>query len=253
VADHDHDGIPELRVEFPRAALDLALPTGDAVNVVLTGRFGDALLHGADVIQVRRGRIRAPAASAVLEPARSTSVLYDLDTGAQWVALYASYDGGATWSAEVPQAAPTGSLTWNVPNRVATGARVAVVEAESGAPGAEEITGVLGVSDPFDIQGPLDVAATPSELALAPVLPTPSRASARIGFTLPEPTTVEIAVLDAQGRSLALLASGSWPAGRHEVAWTGRDARGRALRSGLYFARLSAGARVLVRRIVWLE
>ena len=46
------------------------------------------------------------------------------------------------------------------------------------------------------------------------------------------------------------LADGELPAGEHALAWSGRDASGRALRAGLYFARLATADRGIVRRIV---
>jgi len=162
-------------------------------------------------------------------------------------------DDGATWTIDVPQTPQTGSVTWDVPNRLATGARVAVVEVESGPSADAEVVGVLGVSDPFDIQGPLGLGDVPTELVLAPILPTPARGVARVSFALPSAAEVDLTVLDAQGRSITRLAQGSWPAGRHDLDWQGIDARGQAAPSGVYFIRLSAAGRLKMRRLVWLQ
>ena len=45
------------------------------------------------------------------------------------------------------------------------------------------------------------------------------------------------------------LASGALPAGEHAATWDLRDAGGRIVGAGLYFARLEAGGRTLTRRI----
>jgi flagellar hook assembly protein FlgD len=64
----------------------------------------------------------------------------------------------------------------------------------------------------------------------------------RITFGLKEPATVSLRVYDAAGRLLRVLVAGSRPAGTYSELWDGRDASGRAVASGIYFYRLSAGA-----------
>ena len=56
--------------------------------------------------------------------------------------------------------------------------------------------------------------------ALTPLKPNPSSGPVRIGFTLPHPAQIQIDVIDLQGRLVASLARGAWPAGRHEVQWS---------------------------------
>ncbi len=41
------------------------------------------------------------------------------------------------------------------------------------------------------------------------------------------------------GRRVATLVNGSLEAGFHQATWDGTDARGRSVRSGMYYARLS--------------
>jgi hypothetical protein len=50
-----------------------------------------------------------------------------------------------------------------------------------------------------------------------------------------------LVVYDAAGRVVRRLAEGRLPAGRHEVAWDGRDEHGAAVASGCYFLALDAG------------
>ncbi len=48
----------------------------------------------------------------------------------------------------------------------------------------------------------------------------------------------ELAVHDAAGRLVRVLATGMAEAGRHQLLWDGRDGAGRPLGSGVYFVRL---------------
>jgi immune inhibitor A len=89
-------------------------------------------------------------------------------------------------------------------------------------------------------------------LALAAPRPSPMRATAEIGFSLPREMAVRLSILDLQGRELAVLATGVLAAGPHGVTWDGGTDRG-AAPAGLYFARLAAGGRVLAQRLVRLQ
>jgi len=46
------------------------------------------------------------------------------------------------------------------------------------------------------------------------------------------------------------LVRGIHAAGRYDIVWNGRDDHGRDAASGVYFCRLTAGARSLVRKAV---
>ncbi|MDZ7268866.1 MAG: phytase [candidate division KSB1 bacterium] len=52
---------------------------------------------------------------------------------------------------------------------------------------------------------------------------------------------VRLAVYDAQGREVASLVEATQVPGEYRVTWNGRDARGRPVASGAYFARLTVG------------
>ncbi|MFH1680286.1 MAG: endonuclease/exonuclease/phosphatase family protein [Candidatus Eisenbacteria bacterium] len=80
--------------------------------------------------------------------------------------------------------------------------------------------------------------------------PNPFNAAATIRFTVDEPTDLLLVLYDAAGRRVDMLASGFFAAGSFERAWDGRDASGRDAASGVYFARLVAGDRSIVERLV---
>ena len=80
--------------------------------------------------------------------------------------------------------------------------------------------------------------------------PNPSSGPVRIAFSMARPAAVDLRVFSVDGREVANLARGVWSAGSHEVAWSGRDSRGTAAASGVYFVRFAAEERVETRRVV---
>jgi len=68
--------------------------------------------------------------------------------------------------------------------------------------------------------------------------PNPVTGRAAIDYELAAPGPASVTVSDAGGRTVAELASGCRPAGRHSVQW---DAA--ALPAGVYYCTLSAGGR----------
>ena len=84
-----------------------------------------------------------------------------------------------------------------------------------------------------------------SGVRLGPVRPSPVRATARVAFTLPQAAVVSLRLHDVAGRLAATLASGPFPAGRHEVVM---DAA--RLPAGVYLCRLGAGGMEAESRVV---
>ena len=99
----------------------------------------------------------------------------------------------------------------------------------------------------FKSQAVAVMMSKPTDLALACISSNPSPGQVQFQFGLPMPSSVRLTVLDVQGREVAVLAQGSFPDGWHTVSWNARTERGRAS-AGLYFARLRAGDRSLIRR-----
>jgi hypothetical protein len=97
-------------------------------------------------------------------------------------------------------------------------------------PGAATITSVAMGGTPVPRAG----------LALEPNAPNPFNPSTRLSYALAHAARVRLAIHDVQGREIAVLVD-RWEApGPHEAVWDGRDAKGRAVGSGIYVARLSA-------------
>jgi hypothetical protein len=102
-------------------------------------------------------------------------------------------------------------------------------------------TGVRGHS------GPLSV------FSLDGVRPNPTSGWAAIRYGLPRPTEVRLSVYSTAGTLVRVVQSGLQDAGCYRVSWDGRDARGRAVGSGVYLVRMEAGgfsatSKLVVRR-----
>jgi trimeric autotransporter adhesin len=92
-------------------------------------------------------------------------------------------------------------------------------------------------------------AAVPTALRLAQNRPNPFNPRTTFALALPQPGRARLTILDARGREVARPFDADLPAGVREVVWDGCDAQGRALPSGVYFARLDSGGRLAVTKV----
>jgi flagellar hook assembly protein FlgD len=60
-------------------------------------------------------------------------------------------------------------------------------------------------------------------------------------------------VYDVSGALVKTLVSGAVAGGRHEVRWDGRNERGEAVASGIYFAQLNSGGYKAARKMILLR
>jgi hypothetical protein len=88
---------------------------------------------------------------------------------------------------------------------------------------------------------------------LASVVPNPFNPSTTVRFTIAAAGPAEVVVVDARGRLVRGLWRDSSPRlGSHAAAWDGRDSAGRAVASGVYWARLAVGGRQVDARALAL-
>lgn len=103
-------------------------------------------------------------------------------------------------------------------------------------------TGVLAVGAPggggFALTGPI---------------PNPAVQDVRLALTLPVATDTRLEILDVTGRRVWRGGNARLAAGVHELAWPGTTDRGDRVKPALYFARVVAGSRVLVKRVTIVE
>ncbi len=168
----------------------------------------------------------------------------------------------ARWSGVQVQRAEPGAGAWtslSIPVRDEGGISVAE---DSAAPSdgvswyrlsTTDVDGSVVVTGPIrptaSSPTPIPVPAT---LALSAPVPNPGRGSLRFSFTLSRDGEARVTVLDLQGRVVATPAGGNYTAGPHSVTWnalsTDRDAP-----PGLYFLRLRAEGRTVIRRAALLR
>ena len=75
--------------------------------------------------------------------------------------------------------------------------------------------------------------------------PNPFNPATVIDFELTRPARVRLAVYTVAGDLVVVLADDELAAGRHAITWRGSDGAGRALPSGVYVYRVSAGSTVV--------
>jgi hypothetical protein len=102
-----------------------------------------------------------------------------------------------------------------------------------------------GVSSvpPSSPHGGLSVAAAPN----------PCRGAVALQLQLPKPGTVEVRVHDATGREVRHLGRSQMSAGPASLSWDTRDAAGRVVAPGLYYAVVRAGELEARRSIIVLK
>jgi hypothetical protein len=89
----------------------------------------------------------------------------------------------------------------------------------------------------------------PGELKFAAPAPNPARTMTTLRYELSREEPVRLGVYDVAGRLVRELANGARGPGAHSVGWDLHDASGRAVRAGLYFARLEAQGWAQTRRL----
>ena len=85
------------------------------------------------------------------------------------------------------------------------------------------------------------------------VAPNPFGRATTISYQLGRAGPVALTVHDVAGKAVRRLAAGLQPAGLHSVTWDGRDARGRALPTGVYFCTIESGGNSTSRKVVLSE
>ena len=85
------------------------------------------------------------------------------------------------------------------------------------------------------------------------IAPNPSRPPFSVAVDLPDAGSVRVWIADATGRIVRALADERRPAGTHAISWDGRDGRGVAVASGIYFTVLEHGMEVRRQKLVLLR
>jgi hypothetical protein len=106
------------------------------------------------------------------------------------------------------------------------------------------------------LQGALSLGAgsdLPTTYALGNNYPNPFNPTTSISFSLPAKGEVKLAVYNILGQHVTDLASGTFDAGTHSVAWDGTDAAGDKVTSGVYLYRLETSQFVETKKMMLLK
>jgi len=93
----------------------------------------------------------------------------------------------------------------------------------------------------------------PNRYRLGQNFPNPFNPSTEIRFALKEAGRVELSIYNVIGQKVKTLADREFPAGEYSLSWDGRDERGLALSSGVYFYQLSAKNFLETRKMVLIK
>jgi len=99
----------------------------------------------------------------------------------------------------------------------------------------------------------LSVGNLPKIFALFQNAPNPFNPTTAIAFDLSKKSEVTLDIFDLLGRKVNTLVSEELSAGSHSVVWNGVDVSGRAIPSGVYFYRITAGDNTATRRMLLLK
>jgi hypothetical protein len=84
------------------------------------------------------------------------------------------------------------------------------------------------------------ITSMPTEFELGQNYPNPFNPSTTMMFALPKAGEVSLKIYNLRGQLVATLHQGAIAAGRHQMVWDGRDARGQQVATGVYVYRLEA-------------
>jgi hypothetical protein len=104
-----------------------------------------------------------------------------------------------------------------------------------------------------DANEPTGVRSSPRSGISISAFPNPFNPSTTIEYAIPSAGRVSITIHDARGALITALADGLKPAGVYRAEWNGRDSKGRAVPSGIYFARVTHSSGTRSYKLVLLK
>ncbi|MBN1790238.1 MAG: T9SS type A sorting domain-containing protein [Bacteroidales bacterium] len=117
----------------------------------------------------------------------------------------------------------------------------------------EYLNGYSGVFEPMGTTAAiLDLGNTVPGAGITSLgdnYPNPFNLETTIPFTIGEKTKVDLSIYDVLGQRLATLVNSTREAGSYEITWDGSDNRQEKLKPGVYFCRMVAGNKALVKTI----
>lgn len=125
---------------------------------------------------------------------------------------------------------------------------------DHGPTGTGEFTFNKGIITVQESSGILETdGAVPGAFTLRQNYPNPFNTNTLIEFSLAEDSHLTLEIFDILGRKITTLVDGFTSAGRHLARWSGKNDWGESVGSGVYFCRLTTGARSELKTMVLLK
>lgn len=97
------------------------------------------------------------------------------------------------------------------------------------------------------------VENAPIKVQLHRNYPNPFNPTTTISFSLPKEENIEIIIFNIKGQKVRTLFKGNIEAGKHTAVWNGKDTNEKPVSSGVYFYKLKAGKKELIRKMLMLK
>jgi len=115
------------------------------------------------------------------------------------------------------------------------------------------VAGNLIIGEPTSIDGNDDAGIIPEQPALRQNYPNPFNASTSIELSLPRAMVVSIDIYNILGQRVYIVHDGNLSHGNHKLSWDSQLQNGIPAPSGIYFCRMAAGNKSLVRKMILLR
>lgn len=96
-------------------------------------------------------------------------------------------------------------------------------------------------------------AAPMARAGIVAIAPNPFNPATTVHFDVAKAGPVKLEIFDVRGSRVAVLVDRRMEAGRHERRWDGRDVRGQAVSSGVYYVRLISSETTDQKKMVLVE
>lgn len=103
------------------------------------------------------------------------------------------------------------------------------------------------------VVGTVNQNSIPQNFRLNQNYPNPFNPSTTIGYIIPELADVNLTIYDITGQEIYSVNSPHHPVGYHDIKWNGMDKDGLSVRTGVYFARLTAGSFSQTIKMVYMK
>jgi M6 family metalloprotease-like protein len=98
-----------------------------------------------------------------------------------------------------------------------------------------------------------EIILIPPTTGLESNYPNPFNPETTISYSLSEAVNAELSIYNILGQKVNTLQKGFQNEGRHTILWRGTDSRGKAVPSGIYFYKLTAGTYTMTRKMILLK